>query len=78
MGERAQLTEEECHCVVEVCLAEPNGWVPHNENLPLAERLARRGLVKRRMEHGEPVYRLTEEFKMAAALDAAIGDISLN
>ena len=43
MTDREQLTDEHCQAIAEACLADPHGWCPYPENLPLAEWLRERG-----------------------------------
>jgi hypothetical protein len=76
--ERPALTGEELQAIADVCLCEPAGWVPRPVNLPLAERLVKRGTLVRKMVKGEAVYFASDEFKAAAALQAAIGELSVN
>jgi len=78
MSDREPLTEEQMQAITEACVCDPAGWVPHPENLPLAERLVTRGNLVRRMIDGKAVYHPSGEFKAAAALQAAIGEQSPN
>jgi hypothetical protein len=66
------LTEEECQAVVEACAAYPNGWSPHPEYLPLAERLRERGTFIRVIRAGKATYEPSPEFRAAAASNAAM------
>ena len=75
---REPLTEEQLEAVTECCLCDPEGWVPRPDNLPLAEELAERGLLTRRMIGHEAVYFVSSEFRAASALNAALGEPSLN
>lgn len=70
--EREPLTDDELQAITEACACDPAGWVPHPENLPLAERLVDRGTFTRTMECGKAVYRPSERFKHAASLHAVM------
>jgi hypothetical protein len=72
------LTDEERQAIAEACLADPQGWLPWPEYLPLVEGLVERGLLTRRMIDGQSVYRPSAEFRAAAALHAAYGQQSWN
>jgi len=74
LTDREPLTDEESQAIAEACACDPHGWVPRPENLPLAERLAVRGNLVRRMVDGRAVYYPSAEFKAAAALHAAMFD----
>jgi hypothetical protein len=80
MSEREPLTADELQAVAEALVAEPIGWVPHDEHLPLAERLVGRGIFSRIMRAGEATYRISAAFNGALALDQALGraEASLN
>jgi len=75
---RDPLTDEQCQAVVEVVMAEPNGWMPHPEYRPLADDLVERGTFSRRVIDGQTVYFASPEFLGAGALHAAMGEPSLN
>jgi hypothetical protein len=74
------LSDEECQAIAEACACHPNGWVPHDENLPLAERLRERGILARSLRNNGTVvvYHVSAQFVAASAQNAAMGSAWLS
>jgi hypothetical protein len=50
------LTVEQCEAIVQACLRNTEGWTPSPGDLPTAERLRERGVLKRTFVAGEVFY----------------------